>query len=308
MKLPSIYLCLVSLVAHGQTVLPTPSVISVTANPTTGQLRAPVNFFSGNAASIVSSLSTQRWPSFVVGANDLPVWTGASFVTDSIEIVNRNTAVSNAAPTLAFNRYGSGGPQFRLDPAGANVLYLESSNANTARQPSSPVGSSFARFQVAAPVQATAFIATNSNETQAKFGSTILIPATTQDGTSGVLDVYANTVIGARIHSENSTGVTVSSTNGQAAKLIQFGTEEHSSIAVLRVVRTNPNPAVTSPLLQVNDAPARGIGGSVLLVQKAGVTVLEVDNAGRLILRAANGSRWRVDVGATGTLSTTYVP
>ncbi|MCX6937523.1 MAG: hypothetical protein NTU80_06430 [Verrucomicrobia bacterium] len=60
-------------------------------------------------------------------------WTGASLVTNSIEIVNNEGVVNNSSPTLAFHRYGSGGPQFRLDAAGTNVLYLESANGNSAR-------------------------------------------------------------------------------------------------------------------------------------------------------------------------------
>jgi hypothetical protein len=308
MKTRFLFLCFATVAAHGQTVLPAPTAVSVTANPTNGQLRAPTNFFSGNAGSMVSTLSAQRWPSLVAGFNDLPVWSGASVVTDSIEIVNRNAVVTTSAPTLAFHRYGSGGPQFRLDSTGTNVLYLEGAVASGARQPNPASSSGLSRFQIAAPVKATLFIASGSNQTQAQLGPTELMPSTSPDGTTGVLDVYANTIIGARIHSENSTGATISSTNGQSAKLIQFGNAEHSSAPLLRMVRVNPNSEVTSPLIQINDAPTIGSGGAVMVAQKAGVTVLEVDSSGRLILRAANGSRWRVDVTNTGSLTTTLVP
>jgi hypothetical protein len=61
-------------------------------------------------------------------------WTDAAVTTTSIEIVTSGGNVyTDRAPTLAFHRYGSGGPQFRLDPTGTNVLYLESANANSAR-------------------------------------------------------------------------------------------------------------------------------------------------------------------------------
>ncbi|WP_343524511.1 tail fiber domain-containing protein [Pedobacter sp.] len=61
-------------------------------------------------------------------------WTDAALTTTSIEIVTSgNNAYTDRAPTLVFHRYGSGGPQFRLDPTGTNVLYLESANANSSR-------------------------------------------------------------------------------------------------------------------------------------------------------------------------------
>jgi len=308
MKLRSLFLCLAAVSVHGQTVLPTPTAITVTANPITGQLRAPENFFSGNTVSLITTLSSRRWPAFVVGANDLPTWTGASFVTDSIEIVNRNTTVTSSSPTLAFHRYGSGGPQFRLDPTGTNVLYLESANANSARQPTATGAFYLARFQVAAPVQATAFIgSTGSNLNQARFGNTAVMPPMSADGTTGVLDVYAGTIFGIRVHSENSNGITASSTNGQAGKFIQGGTGTHSTVPVVRIWRSNASAGVTSPLIQINDAATVATGGPALSVEKAGVSILEVDNAGRLILRAANGTRWRVEISTTGTLTTTRV-
>ncbi|MCX2433224.1 hypothetical protein [Pedobacter sp. GR22-10] len=62
-------------------------------------------------------------------------WTNAALNTNSIEIVNNNSTVNHSSPTLAFHRYGSGGPQFRLAADGSNVLYLESSGENSARSP-----------------------------------------------------------------------------------------------------------------------------------------------------------------------------
>ena len=62
-------------------------------------------------------------------------WTDAALNTTSIEIVNNQGAVTNLSPTLVFHRYGTGGPQFRLDPTGTNVLYLESANPNSSRNP-----------------------------------------------------------------------------------------------------------------------------------------------------------------------------
>ncbi|MGQ7855244.1 hypothetical protein ACUN24_13500 [Pedobacter sp. WC2501] len=62
-------------------------------------------------------------------------WTNAALTTNSIEIVNNNGTVINSSPTLAFHRYGSGGPQFRLAADGSNILYLESAGANSSRSP-----------------------------------------------------------------------------------------------------------------------------------------------------------------------------
>jgi ribosomal protein S6E (S10) len=78
-------------------------------------------------------------------------WTDAAINTTSIEIVNNAATVATSSPTLAFHRYGTGGPQFRLDPAGTNVLYLESANAASARKPNAYGGganSYFTRFHV----------------------------------------------------------------------------------------------------------------------------------------------------------------
>ncbi len=62
-------------------------------------------------------------------------WVNAALTTNSIEIVNNQGTVNSSSPTLAFHRYGSGGPQFRLAADGSNVLYLESSGENSARNP-----------------------------------------------------------------------------------------------------------------------------------------------------------------------------
>jgi len=62
-------------------------------------------------------------------------WTNAALTTNSIEIVNNHGTVTNSSPTLAFHRYGSGGPQFRLAADGSNILYLESAGENSSRSP-----------------------------------------------------------------------------------------------------------------------------------------------------------------------------
>jgi len=77
----------------------------------------------------------QAW--FSHGKNSMSgfSWVNAALTTNSIEIVNNNSEVSNSSPTLAFHRFGSGGPQFRLAADGSNVLFLESSGYNSARSP-----------------------------------------------------------------------------------------------------------------------------------------------------------------------------
>jgi hypothetical protein len=82
----------------------------------------------------------QSW--FSYGNNGMSgyTWTNAALTTNSIEIVNNNSTVNNLSPTLAFHRYGSGGPQFRLAADGSNVLYLESAGSGSARNPN-PYGS-----------------------------------------------------------------------------------------------------------------------------------------------------------------------
>lgn len=83
-------------------------------------------------------------------------WVNAAFTTNSIEIVTGDTETTNRSPTLAFHRYGSGGPQFRLDPTGTNVLYLESSYANSARNGNANVsGGYFTKLKVVAPIEST---------------------------------------------------------------------------------------------------------------------------------------------------------
>ena len=78
-------------------------------------------------------------------------WTNAALTTNSIEIVNNNGTVSNSSPTLAFHRYGTGGPQFTLAADGSNVLFLESSGQNSARSPNAYGGgpnSYFSRLHI----------------------------------------------------------------------------------------------------------------------------------------------------------------
>jgi|GEM_PF-3112111 len=98
-----------------------------------------------------SNTSGQAW--FSYGNTNMArySWTGSALTTNSIEIVNNNATATNSSPTLAFHRYGSGGPQFRLDATGTNVLYLESAGANSARNPYPYGGGSnsyFSRFHV----------------------------------------------------------------------------------------------------------------------------------------------------------------
>ncbi|MBO9675437.1 MAG: hypothetical protein J7577_18455 [Sphingobacteriaceae bacterium] len=77
----------------------------------------------------------QGWFSYGNTAMGGYSWTNAALTTNSIEIVNNHGTVTNSSPTLAFHRYGSGGPQFRLAADGSNVLYLESAGANSSRSP-----------------------------------------------------------------------------------------------------------------------------------------------------------------------------
>ena len=90
---------------------------------------------------------------FSYGNNNVSgyTWTEAALNTNSIEIVNDNAVGTGSSPTLGFHRYGSGGPQFRLDSAGTNVLYLESAGAGSARRPEAYGGgtnSYFSRLHV----------------------------------------------------------------------------------------------------------------------------------------------------------------
>jgi hypothetical protein len=71
--------------------------------------------------------SGQAWFTYSGGMNSS--WTNAAITTTSIELFTDNTH----SPTFAFNRAGSGGPQFRLAGDGSNVLYLESSGYQSAR-------------------------------------------------------------------------------------------------------------------------------------------------------------------------------
>lgn len=93
-------------------------------------------------ASLLLSITThaqtvegQTWFSYGNSNMGGYSWTNSALTTNSIEIVNNNGTVANSSPTLAFHRYGSGGPQFRLAADGSNVFYLESSGANSARNP-----------------------------------------------------------------------------------------------------------------------------------------------------------------------------
>lgn len=90
--------------------------------------------------------SNKLWASYGNNAMAGYSWTDAALTTNSIEIVNNNGTVSTSSPTLAFHRYGSGGPQFRLDPTGTNVLYLESSGPNSSRSPTAYGGGTNSYF------------------------------------------------------------------------------------------------------------------------------------------------------------------
>jgi hypothetical protein len=96
-------------------------------------------------------------------------WTDAALTTNSIEIVNNNATVSNSSPTLAFHRHGSGGPQFRLAADGTNILYLESSGANSSRSPL-PYGagpnSYFQRFHIDAGLSTTGDVSIGTSDTK----------------------------------------------------------------------------------------------------------------------------------------------
>ncbi|TDQ11554.1 hypothetical protein [Pedobacter metabolipauper] len=98
-----------------------------------------------------SNTNGQAWFSYGSHAMAGYTWADASLVTNSIEIVNTSGAAINTSPTLAFHRYGSGGPQFRLAGDGSNVLYLESAGQYSARNPN-PYGGGpndyFTRFHV----------------------------------------------------------------------------------------------------------------------------------------------------------------
>jgi hypothetical protein len=96
-------------------------------------------------------------------------WTNSALTTNSIEIVNNNGTVNNLAPTLAFHRYGSGGPQFRLAADGSCVLYLESAGANSARNPA-PYGggpnSYFTRLHIDGALTTTGNVGIGTTDTK----------------------------------------------------------------------------------------------------------------------------------------------
>lgn len=116
-----------------------------------------------------SNINGQGW--FSYGSNNISgySWTDAAVTTNSIEIVNNNGVTTELSPTLAFHRYGSGGPQFRLAPDGSNVLYLESSGANSARKPNPYGGGSnlyFSRFHVDAELTTSGNIGIGVTDTK----------------------------------------------------------------------------------------------------------------------------------------------
>jgi hypothetical protein len=101
------------------------------------------SYFNGT-----SSIINKSWASYGNNSIDGYSWVDAAFTTNSIEIVNNQGAVTNSSPTLAFHRYGSGGPQFRLDATGTNILYLESAQPNSARNPNAQGTTYFASLRL----------------------------------------------------------------------------------------------------------------------------------------------------------------
>lgn len=105
-----------------------------------------------------TNINGQSWFSYGNISMSGYSWTNAALTTNSIEIVNNNSTVSNSSPTLGFHRYGSGGPQFRLAADGSNILYLESSGENSARSPIAYGGGPnlyFKKFQIDADLITT---------------------------------------------------------------------------------------------------------------------------------------------------------
>ena len=116
-----------------------------------------------------SNFAGQIWASYhsnIAGFS----WADAAFTTNSIEIVNNNGTVNNSSPTLVFHRYGSGGPQFRLDPTGTNVLYLESAYSGSARNPNAyGTNPFFSRFHIDGALTTSGNVGIGTTAPLAKF-------------------------------------------------------------------------------------------------------------------------------------------
>lgn len=113
-------------------------------------------------------------------------WSAAATTTNSIEIVTGNTVLTTVSPTLSFHRYGSGGPQFRLDPAGSNVLYLESANAGSARGGTAPGGTYFSRLEITGNLTATGVVNVG---TDLIVGGNLIVNGTTTTLNTATLDI-----------------------------------------------------------------------------------------------------------------------
>jgi hypothetical protein len=159
------------------------------------------DLLDGNDSSYFLNTSTpgqsktgQLWASYGSTSIGGYSWVDAAFTTNSIEIVNNNGTVSNLSPTLAFHRYGSGGPQFRLDPTGTNVLYLESANANSARNPNSQGNTYFASLSLTSSDANGIYVNTNKVWHAGNDGSGSGLDADLLDGLNSAT-TGANTII-----------------------------------------------------------------------------------------------------------------
>jgi hypothetical protein len=359
-----------SLTASAQ-ILPTPLTVAVTADPTTGVVRGPTNFFTGNANAIISainggtsqigierlnltglslpasSITSGTFSSARFAAGTIPLeallttgtpnssnflrgdgqWTTLTSNPGTVTQVNSGTGLTGgpitssgtlslANTSVSAGSYGSStqvgtfsvDAQGRLTAAGNVSIAIPSTAVSGLGTMAGQNANSVAITGGSLTGVSSFATAPTTNATLMRVGNTALMPALSSDGTAGALDVYSNTIFGIRVHSENSNGLTASSTNGQAGKFIQGGTGVHSTIPVVRIWRSNPVGTVASSLLEINDTASIATGGPLIRMSKGGTTALEVDSSGRLILLAPNGSRWRLEVSNTGTLSTTSVP
>lgn len=94
---------------------------------------ADINSSGTLSVSGISTFTNKSFFNYGNNGQGTYSWVDAALTTNSIEIVNSSSTSTTLAPTLAFHRYGSGGPQFRLDATGTNILWLESAAANSAR-------------------------------------------------------------------------------------------------------------------------------------------------------------------------------
>ena len=173
------------------------------------------DLLDGNDSSYFLNTSTpgqsktgQLWASYGSTSIGGYSWVDAAFTTNSIEIVNNNGTVSNLSPTLAFHRYGSGGPQFRLDPTGTNVLYLESANANSARNPNSQGNTYFASLSLTSSDANGIYVNTNKVWHAGNDGSGSGLDADLLDGLNSATANTVSTIV-ARDASGNFSAGTI---------------------------------------------------------------------------------------------------